>query len=146
MNNMNMHTNMYMHWCKGVMMLWGKLCIITWAWIWFGWWAWYDWSTWRICLVDTMMLCLSDWICLIDAMVLCYCLVDVTILWYTCCLWIYVCVCVCVCVRWIVGFYAIDECEIYAMLAGTFSGPNPLSLRLLITILLNFDRFNWGKR
>ena len=27
----------------------------------------------------------------------------------------------------------------------TFSDPNPLSLRLLITILLNCDRFDWGE-
>ena len=31
-------------------------------------------------------------------------------------------------------------------LIGTFSGPNPLSLKFLITVLLNCDRFDWREQ
>ena len=49
------------------------------------------------------MLGLNDWICLIK------CLIDATALWCACCPWIYI-------ARCMVGFYAMDECGIDAML------------------------------
>ena len=43
-------------------------------------------------------------------------------------------------------FHKTPSSLLYIYLIGTFFGPNPLSLRLLITFLLNCDRFNWGER
>ena len=36
--------------------------------------------------------------------------------------------------------------QVIFYLIKTFFGPNPSSLRLLITILLNYDRFDEGER
>ena len=70
---------------------WGKSCIITWTCIWFGWWTWWTF------LIDEHDECTS-----------CKCLVDATVLWYACYPWIYI-------ARWMIEFYAMNECGTYVM-------------------------------
>ena len=99
---MTLMNHMNMHWCIGAEVLWcsevseNKSCI----WIWTCIFEYDDRSPW---FINTKMLGLNDWLCLIK------CLIDATALWCVCCLWIYI-------ARWIVGFYAMNECGIDAML------------------------------